>query len=804
MRGVQRQLLCVVTGLLIASVAEAQDQRNVLEPVIPAVCTTLTAELASGTTPGSISSETQLDSPRIQAALNACPAGQAVELAMGGTNDAFLTGPITIPSGVTLLVDAGVTLYASRNPRDYDVNATTHTCGTVDSLGTGCNPVININKTVGAGIMGFGTIDGRGYLKMLLNGQPGLESWWDIANDANVNGGSQNNPRLINGTSGIVDRFTVYKIRLMNSPMFHVFMDVPTNFTAWGVRIVTPFDARNSDGIDPNYGTNVTITQSHISDGDDQVAIGGNKLPGASYYTVENNWFGNGHGLSIGSTTLGGVRHLLAQNLTWSGLATDSNATAVHTKSTTSKGGVVQDLTYRNICTKDLRYAIWLDPFNSGVVTTGSSLPWYKDILIQNLHQVTPSTTATTTGQVIIQGANATVPTEVTLDNVVVDGIVAKDFVNKFKQTTPTDSIITVGPGPVNFLQFLTAQVGGSANVTVNNNISNSNPPYDCPADAFAPIAGELIPGPAQINPGTTPTVQVQVYTTRAVSYQTYLANLATDPNASLALTPPTGTVTVFDTAPDGTVTAVGQATLQVTSNSGMEMVPVQLVALPAGANTLTAQYSGDSNYPAFTFGNYALSVGRGNTSDTSLSISATSVMAGNPVSLTAFVGGHGHSTPAGTVQFTAGSLNIGSAPTNGQGSATVTTSSLTPGTYNVVASFTAQQGSTASQSTPVALTVTQIPTTLALTANPSPAVHGTAVTITATVSYPATSLLPSGTVTIKDGSTTIATLALVDGAASFTTSTLAVGTHSLSASYGGDANFVKSSTTGSVMITAP
>jgi hypothetical protein len=42
-----------------------------------------------------------------------------------------------------------------------------------------------------------------------------------------------------------------------------------------------------------------------------------------------------------------------------------------------------------------------------------------------------------------------------------------------------------------------------------------------------------------------------------------------------------------------------------------------------------------------------------------------------------------------------------------------------------------------------------------------------------------------------------------VDGAASFTTSTLAVGTHSLSASYSGDTNFVKSSTTGSVTITA-
>ncbi|HZQ41699.1 MAG TPA: Ig-like domain repeat protein [Acidobacteriaceae bacterium] len=790
MRCLHRQVLGVVAGLVVAGVAGAQDQRNVLEPVIPQACTTLDAELASGATPGTISNETQLDSPRIQAALNACPAGQAVELAMGGTNDAFLIGPITIPSGVTLVVDAGVTVYASRNPRDYD-SSSAHTCGTVDNNGNGCNPVINVSKTVGAGIMGYGTIDGRGYMKMLLNGQPGPESWWDIANDANVNGGSQNNPRLINGSNP--DRLTLYKIRLMNSPMFHVALDVPTNFTAWGVKIVTPYDARNSDGIDPGYGTNVTITQSHISDGDDQVAIGGNKLPGASYYTVSNDWFGNGHGLSIGSYTLGGVRHLLAQNLTWSGLATDSNATAVHIKSDVSRGGVVQDLTYQNICTKDLRYAIWLDPFYSGLTKTGTLLPWYKDILIQNMHQVTPSETSTTTGQVIIQGYNSSVPTEVTLDNVVVDGIVAKDFVNKYHQTTPTNSIITVGPDPINFLQYLYQPT-----VTVNDEIANSNPPYDCPANVFAPITGEIVPGPAQIDPGTKPTIQVQVLTTKAVPYQTYLASLASNPNASLALAPPTGTVTVYDGA-----VAVGSATLPGTSSSGMQNVSVQLEQpLSAGTHTLTAQYSGDANYPAFTFGNYAVSVGRGDTSNTSLSVSATSVMAGDPVTLTAYVGGHGHSTPAGTVQFTAGDVNLGSAPTNAQGSATVTTSSLTPGTYNIVASFTGEQGSTPSQSTPVAVTVTQIPTTLTLTA-PATAVAGTPVTITATLSYPSTSLSPSGTVTIKDGSTTLATLPVVDGGASFTTSTLAVGTHSLSAAYGGDANFVKSAATGSVTITA-
>jgi len=793
----QRYVLATAGLALVGTAAQAQDPRNVQEPVIPPVCTTLTAQLASGTTLGTLSSETQLDSPRIQAAINACPAGQAVELAPSSGNDAFLIGPITMQSGVTLVVDAGVTVYASRNPRDYD-SSSAHTCGIVDNSGNGCNPVINVSKTVGAGIMGYGTIDGRGYMKMLQsNGQPGPESWWDIAHDADVNGGSQNNPRLINGSNA--DRLTLYKIRLMNSPMFHVALDVPTNFTAWGVKIVTPYDARNSDGIDPGYGTNVTITQSHISTGDDQVAIGGNKVPGASYYTVSNNWFGNGHGLSIGSYTLGGVRHLLAQNLTWSGLATDSNATAVHIKSDVSRGGVVEDLTYQNICTKDLRYAIWLDPFYSGLSKTGTLLPWYKNILIQNMHQVAPSTTSTTTGQVIIQGYNSSVPTEVQLDNVIVDGIVAKDFVSKYHVTTPTNSIITVGPGPINFLQYLEQQQNAGVGVTVNDEISNDNPPYDCPANIFAPIAGELIPGAAQVNPGTTPNVAVQVYTTKATSYQAYLTALANDPNASLALPAPTGTVTVYDGA-----TAVGSATLPGTSNSGMQTVPVQLdEPLSAGTHVLTAQYSGDSNYPAFTFGNYAVSVGHGDTSQTSLSASASSIVAGNPVSFTAFVGGHGQSTPVGTVVFSAGSVNLGSATLDAQGQATISTSSLTPGTYQVIASFTGQQGSTSSQSSPVSVTVSKVGTTLALTSSTANPTTTTPVTLTATVSYPATSLFPSGTVTIKDGSKTLATLSLADASASYTT-TLAAGPHSLTATYNGDSNFVGSSAATTVVVTTP
>lgn len=771
--------------LVLALAARAQDPRNVQEPVIPPVCTTLTAQLTSGAAPGTLSSETLLDTTRIQSALSQCPQGEAVELAPGTGQDAFLIGPIVMPSGVTLLVDAGVTVYASRNPRDYD-SSSAHTCGTVDSSGNGCNPVFNLSNTSGSAIMGYGTIDGRGYMPLLLNGQPGPKSWWQIANDANVQGLSQNNPRLINMSKA--DRFTLYKIRLMNSAMFHVDMDTSSNFTAWGVKIVTPYDARNSDGIDPNYSTNVTITHSHISVGDDQVAIGGNHIPGAHFYTVSDNWFGNGHGLSIGSYTLGNVDHLLAENLTFSGLAIDHNATAVHIKSDVSRGGVVQDLTYRNICTENVYYPIWLDPFYSGTSKTGTLLPWYKNISISNLHSVTED-------KVIIQGYNATVPTQVSLSNVIVDGIQQADFVNKYHVTTPTYSQFTLGPDPVNFVQYLTGP-----GVTVTNNISNSNPPYSCPANAFAPIAGELLPGPAQINPGSKPVIEAQVFTTQAVPYATYLANLATDPNATLALTPPTGTVTIYDGP-----TALGSAPLQVNSNNGMETVSIPLAPLSAGVHTLTAQYSGDTNYPVFSFGSYTVAVGQGRSTRTALTLSSTSLTAGENLTLSASVSGPGHSIPSGTVSFTAGSINLGSAPTDANGNASVTIASLTPGTYSVVATFTGKESSGSSTSTPMTLFVSKIPTTLALSTSASSAVVKTPVTITAVVQYAAATILhPTGTVTIKDGSTTLATLSLEDGAASYTTSTLGAGTHSLTATYTGDGDFTGSSGAASVSITNP
>lgn len=557
----------------------AQDTRIVTEPAFPPACVQLQAQLTAG--PSGLPAESELlpDTARIQSAMNTCPAGQAVELQPGGGANAFLAGPLTLPKGVTLLVDAGVTLFGSRNPRDYDTNAS-KSCGTLTSANTGCLPLITANRADGAALMGYGTIDGRGELPMLPDGIPAAQSWWDLARSA-VSPLSQNCPRLlqVSNTNG----FTMYKITLKNSPNFHVAMGSDTNFTAWGIKIVTPYDARNTDGIDPGYSSNVTITRSYISDGDDQVAVGGSSSPGASNISVVNNHFGDGHGASIGSYTQFGVRNLLVDELTIAGSKANSNATGVRIKSDISRGGLVQNVVYRNICMQNVRAAIVLDPFYTAGAT-GSLVPLYEDITLQNIH-------ATTEGTVQISGHDASHATTITLNNVQIDGVKASDVTGQYVD-------YTLGPDPVNFAAMLKG-----TGVTVANHISTANPAYACAAADFSPIAGELIPGPSLLRSRDALTVTAQVMTTKAVPYQTYLTNLQSDPNATLALTPPTGTVTIYDGDQ-----ALGTGTLG-NGLAGSQLLSIPLATLAIGRHLLTATYSGDANYSSITFGNYPLLV---------------------------------------------------------------------------------------------------------------------------------------------------------------------------------------------------
>src|ERR1700676_1087348 len=171
----------------MAGAVVAQDTRNVVEPKIPGTCTTLTANLPAVL---SEADEAKLDTTRIQQAMDGCEKGKAVVLKAAQGNSAFLTGPLQLRAGVTLVVDGGAVLYGSRNPRDYDVAP--GTCGVVNEKGRGCKAMLNGSGVADAGVMGGGVIDGRGGSKLL--GQN--VTWWDLAQEAKVKNLNQSCPRI--------------------------------------------------------------------------------------------------------------------------------------------------------------------------------------------------------------------------------------------------------------------------------------------------------------------------------------------------------------------------------------------------------------------------------------------------------------------------------------------------------------------------------------------------------------------------------------------------------------------------------
>jgi hypothetical protein len=136
----------------------------------------------------------------------------------------------------------------------------------------------------------------------------------------------------------------------------------------------------------------------------------------------------------------------------------------------------------------------------------------------------------------------------------------------------------------------------------------------------------------------------------------------------------------------------------------------------------------------------------------------------------------------------------------------TTATTSSNVGTYPIVPSAT---GANLSDYTVVindgALSVTQAGTITTLSASGTSVNPGSSLTLTATVA-PATTGTPTGTVTFYDGSTMLGPGTLAPGAngatATFATSALLSGSHTITAVYSGDSNFSASSTTGSITIT--
>jgi polygalacturonase len=379
--------------LLFGANALGQDMRAVHEPTVPPSCVELKA-VAPAAQAGD-------DTQRIQQAIDQCPAGRAVQLSRDGGAGGFLSGPLVLKSGVTLVVDAGATLYATSDPLAYDRGK--KTCGTNDREGKGCKPFITVENGEGGGIMGRGVIDGQG--GRLMTGEK--ESWWQLSRRAQKERTTQNVPHLIvlNHTRG----FALYGITLRNSLKFHVVLNEVDGFTAWGVRIDTPADARNTDGIDPISSRNVSIVNSFIRAGDDNVAIKSGSAGPSENISILRSHFYSGHGMSIGSNTDGGIRHVLVDDLSM-----DGTTSGLRIKSDISRGGLVEDIRYRNVCLRNVRAPIDIDSAYDPQAE-GSKIPFYRAISLEHIHSLGG-------GRIILRGLDAEHALEAAFNDVVIDG----------------------------------------------------------------------------------------------------------------------------------------------------------------------------------------------------------------------------------------------------------------------------------------------------------------------------------------------------------------------------------------------
>ncbi len=449
--------------------ALAQDMRNVVEPTYPPICKILYAELTAkgGMLPEEPIERHYRDNERIDKAMAACPSGKSVVLHGSKTGkNVFLISPLRLRAGVTLVIDGSTALWGSRDPRNYDV--TPGSCGVLTpngARGAGCLPLILAEDAPHSGIMGDGVIDGRGGAKLM--GQN--ETWWELAHRAKVEDQQQAVSRLL-----VVRRsndFTLYRVTLRNSPNCHVSTEATDGFTAWGVHIDTPKWARNTDGIDPQAGTtNISIIDSYIRSGDDNISPKSNANGAVTHMTVRNTHFYNGHGFGIGSQTSGGISAIRVD-----GLTIDGADNGLRIKSDKSRGGLVDDVRFEDVCMRGVGNPIVLNPFYT--TFDGTKIPVYKNITLRNVHSLG-------SGSLTLAGLDAAHRLEATLEDVFIDGVKPADI-------TARHAVITVKHGNLDPAGE-DVRVIGSEGGGVPNACEAKFVPY--PENTVSPVSAELVP----------------------------------------------------------------------------------------------------------------------------------------------------------------------------------------------------------------------------------------------------------------------------------------------------------------------
>lgn len=393
-----------------------------------------------------------------------------------------------------------------------------------------------------------------------------------------------------------------------------------------------------------------------------------------------------------------------------------------------------------------------------------SDLASQSAVLTQTMTKVATTTSLATSNASITVGVNVTFTSVVTRT----DGVIPTGTVTFF------DGGTALGTGTLNTAGTATlstaALSGGSHTISAVYAGDASN------QGSTSPSVGETVQPVATV-------------TTIAVSTNPSVAGAALTLTATVTQATTTGnggafsgTVTFLDggvSIGSAVLSAGGTATLNVTS-------------LSVGGHSIVASFGGSANYVASSSTPMAETILMASTGTTLVS-SVAPAIAGVPLTLTATVTGNG-GIATGTVKFLDGTAVLGTGALNAGGVATLAVPALAVGQHALTAVYGGDAKDNGSTSAVLTQTVQLGTTATALTSSLNPSTFGSSITFTAAVTTNGSNV--TGTVTFTDGGTVIGTAAVNSGAAVLSSSTLALGAHTIVATYSGDANNAASQST--------
>ena len=298
--------------------------------------------------------------------------------------------------------------------------------------------------------------------------------------------------------------------------------------------------------------------------------------------------------------------------------------------------------------------------------------------------------------------------------------------------------------------------------------------------------------------------------TINADSTTTSITASSSNPNPgfygqSLSFTATVANASGTGLTPTGSVSFYNGATKLVTLSLVSGSATYTTSALHAGSYSLTATYNGTNDFATSSSDPTAPVLQTIDTDSTATTLTASSSNPnpstyGQALSFTATVAntsGTGQ-TPTGSVSFYNGSTKLVTISLVA-GSATYTISTLTAGNYSVTAKYNGSTDYAASSSdptNPILQTINPDTTTTTITAsssNPSPSTYGQSLSFTATVANTSGTGQRRRVGQLLQWLDQLATIILVAGSATYTTSALHAGDYSLTAKYNALTDFATS-----------